>query len=56
MRWPRWRFPRELDWTDGVITLGCGVVVYGVSLIFEPAAYLVGGGMLIGAGLLLGQR
>lgn len=56
MKWPRWRIPRGVDWTDGLIAIGCGVVVYGVSLIFEPAAYLVGGGMLISGGVLLGQR
>ena len=42
-----------LGW-DLVLVLGCLVFVYGVSLFWRPAAFMVGGILLIAASLLLG--
>lgn len=35
---------------------GAALVVYGVSLIYQPAAYIIGGGMLLSAAWLNARR
>jgi hypothetical protein len=34
--------------TDAMILIGCGALVYGIYLVYHPAAYIFGGLFLIG--------
>lgn len=38
------------DWSDALVFLGAAAAVYGVSLIYIPAAWIVGGLILVGLG------
>jgi len=40
---------------DLFLAAGCGCVVYGVALLSPAAAWIVGGVMLIGFGVLIGK-
>lgn len=35
---------------------GAGLIVYGASLIYQPAAYIIGGAMLLSAAWLVARR
>lgn len=41
---------------DVVGVAGAGLVVYGVSLVYQPAAYIIGGAMLLSAAWLHARR
>ena len=44
---------RGLDWADCLVFVGSCAVVYGAGLIFQPAAYIIGGTMMIYLGICL---
>jgi len=45
-----------MDWRDGVALAGVALICYGLWLIYPPAAYIAGGGALVGLSALSARR
>lgn len=52
--WPRW--PKALDAIDCAGIAGAAAMVYGMWQIYPPAAWILGGGVVLWASLRLARR